>query len=161
MNSVNLTGRIAASPKGRTSKEGNAFTQFPLAMDHPNPKVGESMFVNCAGFRHIADYVLTYLSKGDAIGVTGHLALNPWMDDDGNQHCTWQVIVDTIELLPGGRPRQETNGKKKPVREKADETAAEPDGFAAFRAKARRSEVPPSDPVEDNLPGMADPFDSE
>lgn len=112
MNSVNLTGRLAADPELRQTAAGIPVTSFSLAVDRMGKDKG-AIFLDCVAFRGTAEFIARYFRKGSRIGITGHLDASNYEDKNGSRRKRTNVICDTVEF-----------GEKKP------ESAAQPQAGA-------------------------------
>lgn len=86
---ITLIGNVATSVRFARSDKGNAFASFRMAC---TPRRFDRMsgqwiderttFVSVSCFRALAENVVTSLTKGDPIVVTGKLRVTPWERDD-------------------------------------------------------------------------------
>ena len=96
MNSVNLTGRLTADPDFRTTQGGKSVANFRIAVSRFTK--GEADFVPCVAWSSAAEILRKYCSKGDKIGVSGHLQTREHKDKEGNSRHVMEVIVESIDL---------------------------------------------------------------
>lgn len=82
------------------------------------------------------------LDAGSGVNITGHLDIEKWKDDQGNNHSRAVVICDRIEFaLSGAKPDQtnSSNGKSKgkntpPAESPAEDTEGTSQGSKAADA---------------------------
>ena len=109
MNSVNLVGRLTRDPEMRTTDSGISIASFSIAVNRQfKNKDGEyeADFINCVAFKHTADFIQKYFSKGQFIGITGRIQTRKWQDNDGKTRYATEVIVENATFTSG---KSETN----------------------------------------------------
>jgi single-strand DNA-binding protein len=87
--SVTLTGNVATAVRFARTDKGVALASFRMACTprHFDRGTGQwiderTTFVTVACFRALAENVVTSLTKGDPIVITGKLRVVPWERDD-------------------------------------------------------------------------------
>ena len=96
LNIVALMGRLTDEPKLFTSKdgkEGGSVSVFTLAV---NEGEARTSFIDIKVFDK--DKVVSYLHKGDQIGITGRLVQEKFTRKDGTQGSSLIVIANNIEF---------------------------------------------------------------
>ena len=96
MNTVNIIGRVARDPLDRETVNGVPCSLFSIAINRPG---GQTVFVDVVAYRHVAQFVNGYVTKGRLIGITGHLNIWEWQDDRGENRRTVQVVADAVYAL--------------------------------------------------------------
>lgn len=88
---VTLTGNVATAVRFARTDKGVALASFRMACTprHFDRGTGQwiderTTFVTVACFRALAENVVTSLTKGDPIVITGKLRVVPWERDDKN-----------------------------------------------------------------------------
>ena len=112
VNSVTLVGNLTADPVLKQLDEERKVCNLRVAV---NDQKDQPMFINVATFGAQADACARYLTKGQAVAVTGRLVYREW-DDNGTRHH----IIGRVQF--GGKP-DEPN---------ATETADTTEEVAAF-----------------------------
>ena len=105
MNSVNLLGRLTASPIPRGSDEHLA-AAFSLAVKRPyKDKNGEYGvdFIDCAAFGKLGVLALSYLTKGRLVCVSGRLEISKYVGSDGVSRQRCCVIAETIDFCDSAK----------------------------------------------------------
>lgn len=98
MNSVNITGRLAASPELRTTGSGLSVCSFTLAV--PRPRNHEQVdWIPCTAWRQSAEYLCKYGAKGMRVEVSGYLNSRQYTDRDDNRRTAYEVVSDSLSLL--------------------------------------------------------------
>ena len=100
LNIIVLQGRLVRDPEMRTTQSGVAVASFTLAVDRDfgGKDGGEKQtdFIDCTAWRHTAEFVSKYFSKGRMAVVSGRLQIDNYTDNDGNKRKSAKVIADNI-----------------------------------------------------------------
>ena len=120
MNKVILHGRLIKDPTFRNSEYGSYCT-FTLVIpdQYVNKSTGErgAAFVDCIAYRHTADFISRYFSKGSYLIMEGHLQNRHYEDRNGTEHSLLGIVCDSVSF--GGPP---VNGEDNIPSTKAQET---------------------------------------
>ena len=75
INSTVIVGRLTRDPEVKQTQSGISVCNFTLAVDRQYKSGDERLtdFIDCVAWRHTADFLGKYFSKGDPVGVTGHI----------------------------------------------------------------------------------------
>ena len=118
MNKVVLIGRLTKDIEvravGNTPKK---VAEFSLACQTGK----EPEFINCVAWDRTVEVLDQYTSKGSQIGVEGHLTIQKWQDQNGNNRQKMIVTCDRIELL-GSKKTEQTEGEYKPLENHEEDT---------------------------------------
>ena len=102
LNHITIMGRLVRDPEMRTTQSGVAVASFTLAVDRDfgGRDGGEKQtdFIDCTAWRHTAEFVSKYFSKGRMAVVSGRLQIDNYTDNDGVKHYSDQVIVNAFEF---------------------------------------------------------------
>ena len=100
LNHITIMGRLTRDPEMRTTQSGVAVASFTLAVDRDfGSKDGaekQADFIDCTAWRHTAEFVSKYFSKGRMAVVSGRLQIDNYTDNDGNKRRSAKVIADNI-----------------------------------------------------------------
>ena len=100
LNHIVLQGRLVRDPEMRTTQSGVVVASFTLAVDRDfgGRDGGEKQtdFIDCTAWRHTAEFVSKYFSKGRMAVVSGRLQIDNYTDNDGNKRRSAKVIADNI-----------------------------------------------------------------
>ena len=128
LNHITIMGRLTRDPEMRNTQSGVAVASFTLAVDRDfgGRDGGEKQtdFIDCTAWRHTAEFVSKYFSKGRMAVVSGRLQIDNYTDNDGNKRKAAKVIADNIYF--GDSKKDGTVGGQ------SDETASftpAPSGF--------------------------------
>ena len=108
MNFVTLVGRLVKDPELKRTGNGNAITNFTLAISENKENTD---FIDCRAFKQNAENLANYKHKGDLIAVSGKLKKDVWKDQNGATQSRTYVIANYIEYLANakaneGQPQQ-------------------------------------------------------
>lgn len=128
LNHITIMGRLTRDPEMRSTQSGVAVASFTLAVDRDfgGRDGGEKQtdFIDCTAWRHTAEFVSKYFSKGRMAVVSGRLQIDNYTDNDGNKRKAAKVVADNIYF--GDSKKDGATGGQ------SDETASftpEPSGF--------------------------------
>ena len=100
LNHITIMGRLVKDPELRRTASGTAVTSFTLAVDRDfsgkDHSEKETDFIDCVAWRHTAEFVSKYFSKGRMAVVSGRLQIRLWTDKEGNKRRTAEVVADNV-----------------------------------------------------------------
>lgn len=103
MNFVSLVGRLARDPDLRRTSNGNAITDFTLAISESKESTD---FIDCRAFKQNAENLANYKKKGDLIAVSGKIKKDVWKDQTGTTQSRTYVIANYIEYLANAKANE-------------------------------------------------------
>lgn len=103
MNFVSLVGRLARDPDLRRTGNGNAITNFTLAISESKENTD---FIDCRAFKQNAENLANYKRKGDLIAVSGKIKKDVWRDQNGTTQSRTYVIANCIEYLANAKANE-------------------------------------------------------
>lgn len=100
MNSVNITGRLTASPEVRVSNSGNSIAKFTVAVDRGKNKDGvkETDFPSVIAYGKTAEMVDKYCYKGMMVAVSGSIRTGSY-EKDGRKIYTTDIVANKVDFL--------------------------------------------------------------
>lgn len=109
-NKVILQGNLTADPEVKATPTGVSVTNFTLAVDRKYNKGEEKQadFITVIAWRHTADFISRYFTKGSAILIEGELQTRSWTDKEGNKRYATEVVASVAEFCEAKRSA-ETN----------------------------------------------------
>lgn len=107
MNKVIITGNLARDPEARTTQSGISQSSFTVAVQRAYSKEHEADFLNCVAWRQSADFVNTYLKKGDKVAVEGSVQVRSYDAKDGQKRYVTEIIADRVESLTSKRDSEQ------------------------------------------------------
>ncbi len=116
LNTVMLIGNVGRDPEMRYTANGNAQTQFSLAVNYRKPPQGggdqweeATEWFRVVVWRDLAERVSQYVTKGRQVYVEGRLQTRTYDDDQGVKHYITEVVANQVLFL-GGRDQQAGGG---------------------------------------------------
>lgn len=101
LNRIVLIGRITKEIEKQVTPSGVSVLNTTIAVDRDykqgNDKVTD--FIDLVLWRHNADYIAKYASKGAQIAVEGKMQSRKWQDKEGNNRTSWEVQVDNVQIV--------------------------------------------------------------
>ena len=103
-NRVQLIGNIGKEPEVKTFDSGKTKASFSLATsenytDTEGKKVTDTQWHQIVAWGKTADYIESYLDKGNRIAVDGKLIHRSYNDKDGTTRYITEVLVNEVLLL--------------------------------------------------------------
>lgn len=111
LNSAILMGRLTSAPELKTTNSNISVTSFTVAVDRAYQKQGEEKqtdFINCVAWRHNAEFITKYFTKGQMIAIEGSIQTRNYEDKDGNKRTAVEVVVDRASFC-GGKTENASN----------------------------------------------------
>lgn len=96
LNHIDIMGRMTRDPELRRTGNGTAVASFTIACDRDFGEKKETDFIECVAWKHTAEFVSKYFSKGRMAVVSGRLQIRKWTDKDGNKRNTAEVVADNV-----------------------------------------------------------------
>lgn len=105
LNKVILMGRLTKEPEIRHTPQDIPVVSFSIAVDRGYGDDKQVDFVNIVAWRHTAEFVSKWFTKGQLIAVSGRLQVRPYSDRDGNKRSATEVVAE--EVFFAERKREE------------------------------------------------------
>ena len=105
VNKVILIGNLGKDPEVRHLENGASVANFSIATSEnykdrkTGEKVSQTEWHNIVVWRGLAEIAEKYLKKGDKIYIEGKLKTRSWMDQEGKNRYTTEVIADNMTML--------------------------------------------------------------
>ena len=95
MNNVSLIGRLTKDPELKFTPSGKAVCSFSIA----NNKMKEGVnFFNIVTWGKTAEYVSSYVKKGNRVAIEGRLEQRSWESEQGKR-STVEIVAERIQGL--------------------------------------------------------------
>lgn len=99
MNQVCLIGNLTDTPE---VKQGNdrAYANFTVAVQRISKDANgnyKADFIRCVAFGHTAEFIGRHFSKGQRIGIAGHLNVSS-VEYDGVNRTVVKVVADNVDF---------------------------------------------------------------
>ncbi len=101
INRVVLVGRITKDPELRKAGSGEVVS-FTIAINRRYAnKDGnkEADFINCVAWNQTANFLSTYVKKGNLIGVEGRIETRNYDGNDGKKVYITEVRCESVQIL--------------------------------------------------------------
>lgn len=112
LNRVTLIGRLTDTPELRYTPNGNAVTDFSLAVNRSYANSDgerEADFFQCVAWRGLAETICQYKKKGEMIAVDGRLEQQKWENEEGQKRSKVVIVAENIQFI--GAKKEEDKGK--------------------------------------------------
>jgi len=111
MNSLTIAGTLGKDAEVNYLPNGDAVCKFSVADSQGKDK--PTIWWNCQLFGKRAESLSQYLTKGQAVTVSGNITEREWNDREGNKRKSMDVRVQDI-ALQGGRKEEAPRQKAAP-----------------------------------------------
>lgn len=112
MNKIILTGRLTKEVQLRKTPKGDSVSNFTLAV--ARQKRDETDFVDCVAWNKTADFMESWLDKGNRITIVGSLQSRSY-DKDDKKITLWYVVVESVEPIDW-KEKKETKEERQETR---------------------------------------------
>ena len=104
LNHITIMGRLTADPELRRTGSGVAVTSFTLAVDRDYAENGtrETDFIDCVAWRKTGEFVARNFRKSKMAVVSGRLQIRTWVDREGHNRRTAEVVADDVYFGDNG-----------------------------------------------------------
>jgi single-strand DNA-binding protein len=141
LNKAMIIGNLGRDPEMRYTQNGQAVTQFTVAVnrnykDSSGEWKEETEWFRVVAWAALAERTAEYLRKGRKVYVEGRLQTRTWEGQDGQKHYTTELIANTVTALDP-RPREDGAAEPvgaRPARRDASGSPAGPDDAPASPA---------------------------
>ena len=110
LNMIVIMGRLTRDPELRRTGSGLAVASFSVAVerDFPNQQTGEREvdFIDCVAWRQTGEFVSKWFTKGSMIVVAGRLQMRRWVDKDGKNRTTAEIVADNVYFGESKKDRE-------------------------------------------------------
>ena len=96
MNSITIAGSLGKDAEIRFLGNGDPVASFSVADSQGREK--PAIWWNCSLFGKRAESLAPYLTKGQAVAVTGSLTEREWVDKDGNKRKSFDLRASDLAL---------------------------------------------------------------
>jgi single-strand DNA-binding protein len=100
MNSLTIAGQLGRDAEVRFLPNGDAVANFSIADSQGKDK--DAIWWNCQLFGKRAESLAQYLTKGQAVTITGSVSQRKYIDKNGVEKISTDVRVNDV-ALQGGR----------------------------------------------------------
>ena len=129
MNNIVLAGRLTKAPELKATNSGVDVLPFTIAVNRAYAKSNDEVtadFIPCIAWRKTATFISKYFNKGDGIVIKGRLETRKWVDNNGNNRVSYEVIVENTEF-PQGKSKNNTTATNTPIQSMEDDLPVDDD----------------------------------
>ena len=122
MNVITVAGTLGKDAELKKMTNGDAICNFSVADSQGRDK--PTIWWNCGLYGKRAESLSQYLTKGQAVTVTGSVSEREWTDKEGNKRKSMDVRVSDVALQGGRRdaePQQERRQAPAPQQSSIDD----------------------------------------
>jgi single-strand DNA-binding protein len=102
MNVGTFSGRIGRDAELRHAANGDAVSNFSLAVDVGTKSNPKTLWIDCVLWGKRAEGLTPYLQKGGKLTAHGRVDLSEYVKKDGTPGAKLQLTVNEIDLHGGG-----------------------------------------------------------
>lgn len=113
LNRCEFIGRLGKDPETRYSADSNAICNFSIAVGYKSKDKETTEWVRVTAFGKLAGICADYLKKGSQVFIAGRMTTRKWVNKDGVDQYTTEVVADQMQML-GGRTAEDTPPVAKP-----------------------------------------------
>ncbi len=157
LNKVMLIGRLGADPEARSTPSGSTVVNFNLATGESYKDKNTGQTVDKTEWHRIVvwdklgEICRQYLHKGSLVYIEGKLQTRSWDDKEtGKKSYMTEVVCTDMQILTP-KSQSDKGGQMPPPSVYEDVPASSSPKASAPRA-AQVSDMPPSEPKNDDLP---------
>lgn len=118
LNHIVIMGRLTRDPELKTTNSGISVVSFSLAVDRDfaDKESGERGvdFIDVTAWRHTAEFVSRYFTKGRMAVISGRLQTRNWTDKEGGKRKAVEIVADNVYFGDSKRNDSETTSPAAP-----------------------------------------------
>ena len=118
LNHITIMGRLTRDPELKTTNSGIPVVSFSIAVDRDfaDKESGERGvdFIDVVAWRHTAEFVSRYFTKGRMAVVSGRLQTRNWTDKEGGKRKAVEIVADNVYFCDSKRNDSETAAPSAP-----------------------------------------------
>lgn len=109
-----IMGRLTADPELKFTQNNISVTRFTLAVNRPKKAGAEEQadFITVVAWRHTAEFVCKYFSKGQLMAVDGSIRTGSYTDKDGITRRTFDIVANNVHFAGA---KKSTNEESNPT----------------------------------------------
>ncbi len=102
LNQAVLVGRLVKDPELYETESGKKVTHITLAVPRSFKDVNgeyQTDYIDCTLWQGIAESTVTYVKKGDLIGIKARIQSRNITDEDEKKKTIMEIIADKVTFL--------------------------------------------------------------
>lgn len=135
LNKVHLLGRVGKDPDIRTTQNGDKCANFPIATseswkDKQGQKQERTEWHNVVIWGSLAAVVEQFVRKGTQIYIEGQLQTRKWLDKNGQDRYTTEVVLKGFNsnlILLGGNGKNDNQSNHSQTSQQAQQPIGQAD----------------------------------
>lgn len=126
LNRIDVQGRLTRDPELRQTQSGVPVCTFSIACerDFKDPQTGQkgTDFLEIVAWRHTANFVSKYLTKGQTVVVSGRLQNRDYTDRNGQNRRLTEIVADNCYACQSLKHQEtQTQGQQGYQNQRTDE----------------------------------------
>lgn len=139
MNNITVAGQLGRDAEVRYLPNGDPVANFTIADSQGKDK--DAIWWNCQLFGKRAESLAQYLTKGQAVTITGSVSQRKYTDTNGVEKISTDVRVNDVALQGGKR-----EATQQPQQPQQRQQAAKPSNSGGF--ENMDDDIPFADPMK-------------
>ena len=99
MNKVFLVGNLTADPIPKQTTTGKTLVNFTIACNDNIQGKDHTNFFNCVAWNQQANYLASYVKKGDTLAIDGRLNKRSYINKEGKNISLIEIVVDSVKTI--------------------------------------------------------------
>lgn len=129
-NLVILIGRVGKAPEVRHIENGTPVANFGLATtekykNKAGDTIEETEWSDIVIWGNLAEVVEKYVSKGDLLYLEGKKKTRAWVDKEGNNRYSTDIICDKMQMLGGKKENAQSYSSQTKHESKSNDATGE------------------------------------
>lgn len=118
LNTAAILGRLVADPELKHTPNDIAVTTFTIAVDRSYAPVGDQRqtdFINIVAWRHTAEFICKYFTKGQLIALSGSIQTRRYEDKQGSKRRAFEIVANNVSFADSKRDNSSAPAGQKPT----------------------------------------------
>ena len=99
MNKVFLVGNLTADPIAKQTATGKSLANFTIACNDNIQGKDHTNFFTCVAWNNQANYLCSYVKKGDTLAIDGRLNRRSYVNKEGKNVYVTEIVVDSVKTI--------------------------------------------------------------
>jgi single-strand DNA-binding protein len=131
LNRCEFIGRLGREVELRYAPSGDAVANFSIAVGYKAKEKETTEWIRIVAFGKLAGICGDYLKKGSQVYIAGRMTTRKWVNKDGVDQYTTEVVADQLQML-GGKTEQSDAPKPDAYRQIKEGNVADMDSDVPF-----------------------------
>ena len=117
LNKTILMGRLTHDPELKKTPNDVSVATFTLAVERDYGKKDEKRetdFLDIVAWRHTADFVSKYFTKGQLVAIEGRIQTRTYEDKEQKKRKVWEIIADSVHFAESKKNGGDTSADSAP-----------------------------------------------